>query len=340
MPFKSASASKRKAPRTARKRVARRAPRRPRARGRVAPGSPAQGRTIQGIMGQATDTWLTLSKKHTASKMSGITKQSAPYFWLRSEGGLMNNDTGYQGVYTLGQFNSIVDTAKIAVELPSVATPTGDAPARFCMRSMTAEITLTNTSTQPAWLDLYDIECIHDVPLEPVVPIGSPSNAWKSGAVLQSVQTYPPAGAGSGITAYNLLGSRPSDSQLFRDFYRVKQKRTVLLQPNGLHVHHVSLKMHRSFDTNQMQAYLGYISALAGYTVFTMAVLRGAPVKLTEVASPSTGNPIVRFVVSERYEYNYIYNNASTLIYDDVLSSGTPEQLLLQSPAVGGPLGA
>lgn len=291
-------------------------------------------------MGQATDTWLTYSKKHRAVGMSGITKQSAPYFWLRSTGGLMNNDTGYQGVYTLAQFNSMADTYNIALEIPSVATILAEAPSRFCMRSVTAEVSLTNTSSQPAWVDLYDVEVHHDIPISTAVSVSTPGSAWKTGASLQSTDAFPPPGAGALISAYNLLGSRPTDSQLFKDYYRIKQKRTVLLQPNGLHVHHVTVSTGRQFDLHQIRTYNGIMAGLAGYTVYTMAVLRGAPVKLAEEGSASTGNPIVRFVVSERYQFNYIFNNGSTMAYSDVLPTGVPEQLLTNNPTVGTPIGA
>lgn len=321
--------------RVARKpRVARRALRVPRGVGTA---------MIQGQLGSATQSTVSHVTRHKNIRRSGITTQGAPHYWLNNLASIMQPALGYQGVFMLGQWNSIADTYAVQQLIPTQPTNTSVAPSRFCMKSMTADVSLTNTSTLTAFVDLYDIVCTRDVPFSQnsALSVGTPQNAWRNGLVDQ--QTEPNPGSGSGHDVYLIPGTHPTDSQLFKDFYRIKQRKSIIMAPGAMHLHHVSSKTGRMFDVNQIQTYVPTMSALAGYTTFTMAVVRGQVVTAfaDAVATATIGDPVIRVLTSERYEYSYIFENGSTFQFGTVLTdAGVVNQLLLNSPATGLPIAA
>ena len=329
---------RRRVARPARRRVA--APRRavrPRVArvARVAGGVP---RLIQSATGQASQTALTHLSR--ARRPAGITTMGAPSHYLVNKSDVYLCEPGKQLIFNLGQWNSIPDTIAMGALVPSSPTQFANAPVRYCVQGLQADCTITNSSTVTAYLDLYDVIATHDLPISSIVfgQVATPENAWLNGVELQALQTDP-----TGFTRQATLpGSRPTDSQLFKDFYKIKQHKSIILAPNGMHIHHVNIKTGRMFDVNQMASYSTIINGLAGYTMFTMGVLRGMPANGSEpVTGTTSGNPVLRSVTSERYTYSYVYRNGTTFAYGQTLPvPASINQLLLQSPGTGAPLSA
>ena len=293
-------------------------------------------KAIQGMMGMATETVCVVSAPHKRAKRVGLTAEAAPCVWLQGASGSINGPIGQQNITLLGQWNSIADTQQMSTLTfaNAAAAVTGQNPTRFCVQSLQAEVQLVNSSTASTQVDIYDIVCRRDVPIlaSAVYNASTPQAAWMSGVELQSTLSDP----GGSPQAY-IIGSLPTDSQLFKDYYKVIQRKTVLMGPTAQHTHKFSIRTNKEFDRNMLSTMNGTMSGLKGYTHFTMLVTRGQPGLLGAAGGVTTlTNPLLRYVTTERYVYSAVYRNGSQFTYGNTVPAGAGviNLLTINNPAV------
>jgi len=110
---------------------------------------------------------------------------------------------------------------------------------------------------------------------------GNPIDAWDQGANAQEGTMDP------GYSMFT-LGSRPTDSPIFRRHFEVHQKRIVELAPGGIHRHFVDHSLNRIFDQSHFPSSVYSSPAVppvltpvpmaskAGVTMFILAVFEGS----------------------------------------------------------------
>ena len=297
---------------------------------------------IQGMMGMATETVFSKTSKKLHKRAVGLTAEAAPCVWLQTASNSINGPVGQQNITILGQWNSVPDIQTISnLTFANASAVAGQNPTRFCLQSLQAETQIVNTSNVGCQVDIYDIVCKRDAPITSAAQydVSTPSRAWITGTELQATLVDP----GAVQQAY-LPGSLPTDSQLFKDFYKVVQRKEVLMNPGGQHTHKVSLRLNKEFDKNQLTTYGGVMEGLKGVTFFTMIVLRGQPAVIPTTQVTTMSNPFLRWITTERYIYSAVYRNGSQFTYGNVLPALPPatalQVLSLNSPVVSSIIGA
>lgn len=236
---------------------------------------------------------------------------------------------GTQNTITMGTWFSVADIFTMSKNVPQPA-PTGTilvpdlrVPTVFHLHGVQVNLDIVNATSGSCVVDIYDIVAKQDVPSSLITSdgfdVGTPYIAWETGMRHQSLQTAVP-----GPGPQDELGSLPTDSQLFNDYYQIKSKKTVLLGQNGLHNHKVSMTPNYTLDVNKAQVAIEYLTALKGITHFTMVVARGQVASnLDEPANTTTANALIRGVSTERYTYSWL--QPSGKVWSSVVNVPQPD---------------
>jgi len=274
-------------------------------RQRVAGGSVIQN--AQGMM-----TMSSFVKSRTAYRPDKLSQMGPSNFYVLTKSFNLSSPDGIQAVQVVGQWNSLVDILGLAQQAQAISYPPsltiGNDPMRFLAKKINCEVDITNSSSWGCILDIYDIVCRRDTPQASVVTagynVGTPFGAWVSGGQLELTPTLP-----TGYTDYSQVpGTQPSDSQLFKDYYRIVSKKTVILPQVGNHKHRVVIDVQKAFNLNQVQTDKTFLVGYKDFTHFTMLVARGQPLATTETpVSTTTYGPVqLRTMTTERYEYSWV----------------------------------
>jgi len=278
----------------------------------------------------------------------GLTQLGAPMNYVINKSGSRIPDattwSGRQDCILTGQWNSVQDImnlSSLVPFLPSTAAGGAKLPTRFHVKSLITETTFQNPSSGTLIYDIYDIVAKKDIPQSTVTTgfhnVYDPVSAWQSGMINQDT--------GPVVTNYpdpiNYLGAKPSDSQLFKDYYRVIKKTSLVLQQNATHVHKVTLKIDRNFDLNLIGTQVQYLNGLAGFTHYTMVVMRGMPTACAgapPALDTTTVPPSMRWVVSENYQFSYVQAQGAEWYgnyYTPFVANSAINALQLNNPSVG-----
>jgi hypothetical protein len=256
--------------------------------------------------------------------------------------GQLTGQPGTQVTGLVGQWFSVQDIFNIANEVPYLTGSAGNAlPTHFNMKSIKAEVTLVNPSSLPMIYDIYDIIAKKDIPNGTTLPspsldVTNPIGAWHTGLLIQSLTP-------AGVTAYeNVLGSRPVDSQLFKDYFRVAKHTSVVVPQVGTHVHKVNITSNRVFDKNELTLMNLYLNGIADVTQYTIVVCRGSVGMDTTGAGTATTTlpPMVRWVTVERYTFSYLQSNGSSWSFKDTVTKPAVADAIsinLNTPSSGVP---
>jgi len=229
-------------------------------------------------------------------------------------------------------------------------TPAGssgnEVGARWVLDSYLSELSLSNTSNASVELSIYEITLKRDI-LKSLVydPTGGSSSAvytiapnGGAGGSQTQTSTLPPeqywyygslinnniAPTSSILPNYpSFLGASPYDSQLFRDYFNVKSKKTILLQQGGSHRHFTTIRANEMMDdafivTNQS------IIGMKGFTTYTMVVAKGFPCTtgIVEDNDIATTTPIqISAVQTRRYKYTWVQDQTNNNFTQQQLST-------------------
>lgn len=137
----------------------------------------------------------------------------------------------------------------------------GSANEKLIMHSIKAEVSWVNSSSSNSTFVIYDIIARKDTG---AANASTPVNAWASGI----------DSAGGSATDYQVIGSVPTESTTFNQFYKVVQRTRVSMGPGQMHRHEVS------YNPNKLLAglYLTNVAYnVAGLTMYTLIVHHGMP---------------------------------------------------------------
>lgn len=312
MPPRRRAPARKKAP------ARRRAPARKRAP-RVKVHKESVPRMIVSMPGSQTQTRF--SHGHGIARIrKGLTALGVPSYYVFNKAYTIQPPGGTQGVAVIGQWNSVPDVYQMMLTATYGSYTTSSAsPMKFHVRSLQAELMLTNSTNVGCVMDIYDIACKQDAPHSsttgPTENVSTPVNAWLQGETKQLTSAIP-AGYTSGVY---VPGSIPKDSQIFKDYYKIVSKKSIAFGAGASHQHIVNLRIPRQFDQNETTTHATYLNGLRGFTMFTMVVVRG---QIASSAGPGGNEPsqnstvLIRAVATERYEYQWLQANGSTKTYN------------------------
>ena len=205
-------------------------------------------------------------------------------------------------------------TAQLRQLLGSVAS---NSPKRVVAKGLNNELTFTNFTNAPVEIDIYDLVLKRDMyndynfttPIDTYIVPPYPESYWGEGLNAQ-------AGVATASQQQKIVGVSPTDSQLFKDWFVVKKRTTVLLPLGGAHRHFVTIKTNRIIDT-MLAGNATNVRGLAGYTSYTMWNYKGLPVFNTTGGSGNvtTSASQVGVVSVQRLKYTFIsdYSFSATL---------------------------
>lgn len=152
----------------------------------------------------------------------------------------------------------------------------GSANDKILLHSIRAETSFVNASSTNSTIVIYDIISRKDAG---GANVSTPLNAWASGV----------DSAGGSSTDWQVIGSVPTESVSFNQFYKIVQRTRVSMGPGQMHRHEITFNPNKSiaglYATNQPYN-------LSGVTLYTLVVHYGMP------AHDSTTTTDVRVDVS------------------------------------------
>lgn len=321
---------RRRAPRKPRKKAP---ARKPRAGGRRRPARRSAGlsnlspRPIQSGSGHTSfSSFRGVVRRQ--QKRANVSALGSKNVYVVNNGYEVESYNGGQNALTMGTWFSVADIYNMSLKVPQpttqvIGTDAYAQPTMFHLHSVQAQLDICNSTSASCVVDIYDIVAKRDIPLSQVSTnpfnVSTPLNAWSTGIKHQGVpKLTDPDGE------YQ-LGSLPTDSQLFNDFYQIKSRKSILLAQNGLHTHHVVMSPNITTDANMIGSQVEYLAGLKGITHYTMVVVRGQVAYANLVPeNPSTVCSIVlRGVAIERYTYSFLqasgkfWSSSNTLAQPD-----------------------
>lgn len=218
-------------------------------------------------------------------------------------------------------FQNFSDLKYVVSKIPG----TSPVPRQFVLESTTAEFMLTNSTLATMYVDVYDIIRKRDPGYsatqdDSANPTRDPLNAWKVGVSDQS--SAPPD-----FTAYQNLSCLPTDSRLFRDYFRVVKRTHISMAQGSTHRHHVKLAPNRLLDTEVTDRVNG---DLKGVCIYTLIVAYGQPASVPNDvgAVVTTASGAIDVVVSQRMKYTWVADSTNSWWVVDNLASLAGEQVI------------
>lgn len=246
-------------------------------------------------------------------KRANVSALGAKNVYVVNQGYEVESVPGGQAALTMGTWFSVADIYNMSLNVPQPVTQligspplAYQQPTMFHLHSLQAQLDFCNSTSASCVVDIYDIVAKRDIPVYNGtalnVNVSTPLVAWQNGIKNEGVVK-----AGDPDGEFQ-LGSLPTDSQLFNDYYQIKSRKTVLLAQNGLHTHHVTMTPNITSDGNLIGAQSTYLAGLRGITHYTMVVVHGqvAFANLLPENPNTVCGILLRSVVLERYTYSYL----------------------------------
>lgn len=280
--------------------------------------NPMNKKIVKGALGgQATfSKWSATNR--ASPRVSAMKKVGAANFYITNEAAQMITTEGFQeaGSWT---FQSTADLKEISLNVPGGGA--GIVPRQYVLESCKAEYMITNSTLATMYIDIYDVVRRRDADLSIGPGSQNPREAWVKGVYDQT--------GGADPTAYRNINSLPTDSRLFKDYFKVVQRSHIGLSQGATHKHHVILKSNKLIDTallNNKEAE----EDLAGLSVYTMIVVYGQPASIqSEVGTVvTTAQGAIDVVKAVRYKYTWVQDTANNFYYTDNLSTLNGETIV------------
>ena len=240
-------------------------------------------KVIQGRAGQVT--FSSASHYQKRNHQSALIKDlSAPSMFSGSNGATFNCLAGTQssvsfaniGVAQMSALLQFAATSSVGTSLQTRGA------ARSVILGATNEYLVCNSTETSATVDIYDITLKRDLQTQwealvngqTYVSAANPESYWDNGLLIQQTQITPPA-----IAFKDILNTVPTDSQLFNNYFKITKKSKINLCPGATHKHLVKIATNRLVD--QLLPNVN-MSGTLGFTTYTMFVVSGQPVYVTE----------------------------------------------------------
>lgn len=261
-------------------------------------------RRVRNVAGQLS--FSSAGHYHRAVKLISSMKQLGTMNNIVNQSSIiLTSASGLQNQYSYAMF----DTTQLRQLLSNLTTLV---PTRLCVNALTNEYSITNFTNSPIEVDIYDIAVKRDVYVgydfitstDTYIPATNPGSYWNQGLNAQR-------GVATTSTSSQVIGSNPTDSQLFRDWFKITKRTTVLLPISGAHRHIVNVKTNRIIDT-MLAGVQENVFALREFTKYVMFNVRGMPVYDSVGPNTTTSAAQLGVVAVQRLKYTFIQDFSFT----------------------------
>ena len=264
--------------------------------------------------------------RNPSPRVKAMKRVGAENYYVSNNATQILIQEGYQNAQFYS-WQNFADCTNILSKVPGTS-PSGPAPKQFVFESTTAEFLMTNSSLATLYVDIYDIVRKRDPGYyagDPSQdpgnnPTRDPQNAWKYGVSDQST-AFPD------MAAWQNINSLPTDSRLFRDYFKIVKRSHVALSQGSTHRHHVMLRPNMLVDSELVTRSNGDLTGLATYTMI-VAYGQPASVKTDAGAIVTTASGALDIVVAAREKYTYVQDNTVLWNVVDNLSTLAGEQIV------------
>lgn len=189
--------------------------------------------------------------KHKCYLPQAVMDTLAPQISVENGAGDLTTTTGVQGV-----------TSFAYASAPGLFGYLASVNDQLVLHSIKAELLFTNSSSSNSAITIYDIVARKDAGN---ANVNLPSQAWRYGVDQ----------AGGAADDYLIVGSEPTESVAFNQFYKIVQRKRVSMAPGQLHRHEIYYQPNKLLKGQYLtqQPY-----NIAGITLYTMVVHHGMPV--------------------------------------------------------------
>lgn len=295
---------------------------------------------IQGRAGQVSFTKS--SHKHYASADVKQAKQiGAPSLISRSTYNSMAVKSGTQNTLVSQNF-TYQDMSELLNTVITGAFVAGQGPARAVVKGLVEEYILTNATNAGVEVDIYDIVCKRDIPFNLTFnansyiygAVPSPDAYWATGLNAQQ-NLNPGTGMLPDPQPFQMLTTKPTDSHLFNDYFRITKKCRVMMAAGASHKHLLNISVNKYIDQYLTNA---QTAGLKGYSTYTMFVVAGMPLQVVGGDSTyiSTSSVAINMVRSQRIKYVWVADsNYTSLCATNLPFNVAPTNQLLINPVNG-----
>lgn len=249
-----------------------------------------------------------------SKRVSVMKKVGAANYFVTNDPAQLTVAEGFQDY----QDFSIQSLAHLKIIAANSVGTSSVQPKQFLLESATAEYIMTNSSLATIYVDIYDVVRKRD-------QSGSSETAGPSAAWFQGVKNETAGGLEDGAA---MIGSLPTDSRLFKDYFKVVQRTHIGLTQGGTHRHSIKLKSNELIDTQLLNTSDG---DLTGITVYTLVCAYGQPASVPQEEAPSivtTASGFIDIVRTVRYKYSWVADFSNNFVSLDNLSSTAGEQVV------------
>lgn len=251
-------------------------------------------RHIDNPGGYITNSMFSAYRKPNIS--AAIQKYAAmPSYYITNASDSLSVQSGFQNaIFTA--LNTQAYFANFYSLLPA-PSPVGNRTRRFVLLRSQSRTTYTNSTSVSCQMDLYDIAVKRDNDLI------NPLAAWANGLALQTTTPNP----------YIVLGTKPWQSQQFKEFFKIVKTTQVNLAPGASHQHTITLSPNQVIKEQMVLENTCY----KGLSFFTIAVVKGVPV--SAILEPPPPPPAPERLVSTapvRIDVVIEYNTKIAVVQD------------------------
>lgn len=240
--------------------------------------------------------------------------------------------SGFQNNWSTSYFNRVdINNLFNYVQVLSQSTVAQlGAPTRIILEKVAVNYQFANTGVSACHLDIYDCSTIRD----------STSYSWQLGAspTFSSTGLSPSDSWGIGMSQQfsgsptgdenKQLMCRPNDSALFRQFFKIKNTKRLMLAAGSYHEHRINIKLSKSISSEMLANYVvggvgnpNGLWALRGTTYHTLWNTYGAPASSLDGTVVSTAPSKIDAVYQMVYTFSYVLGNQKVTWQTDNLSS-------------------
>lgn len=273
---------------------------------------------------------------HTWNLSMPVTKQAAQHERLGAPN-IYTKQTAFEISAAPGEQNTQSLALTDLVVLGNIGQSSGLAnargPSRFCLESVQSETVMTNQSTAPLDIEIFDLVLKRDLPavqnmtwnVGPATSfsvLGEPDRYWTAG--IHAGTSTPDTSANQAL----VIGSSPYDSQMWKDMFQCVKKTNVILNQGSSH-RIVTLQKHGKIVDQALfslgnAAVSGSLRGLRGVTTYHMIRIKGMPctIDFTVPAGDVTTSAGRLAVVNyARYKYTWLADSSASLVYSESLVS-------------------
>ena len=265
-----------------------------------------------------------------------MTQVSAPTTFVNNAAYTIVGAAGIQQTMAIPLLHND-DVKSLFSTMPTTVAFVGYGPRRMVIDSCVSETTFTNTSTAPLELVLYHISAKKDIPLTWSYVQGAntyslgpnPSDYWQEGLNIA-------AGSTPGFSIqYQTPGSYPTDSQFFKDYFKIEKRITVLIPQGGSHravLTYACNTLVKEDEIGQASSFRPNVG-VKRLVRWIMATCTGLPCVDATAAAPfptTLASAGISAVQTNRYRYQFVSDfTASAISVNNLPQPLAPQQKVI-----------